>query len=325
MKDPFIIFQKLKGIDDSVKGLIKVKDIPGFPQHKIGISTSGMPMFFIATQDKDRDALDINLKLIEVQFQKDCELYNDNGEIQKGVFSIVALKTNSDDLVKYFIFTVFYLIKQLGETPSFQQIKNELNNLVNLFRSLSKPPKDSIQGLWTELLIIEQSNDPEYLLKSWHQSKTDRYDFNDGIDKLEVKSTNKQDRIHRFSHSQLTNVDNTLILIGSTFTIETGKGTCANDLIVSICNRVEDQNCIKKLNEIVAETMGDKIEQIFEFYFDYNYAINSLKYFNVNDIPTIDLQAIPAEITNLKFDCNLSKVRTINDVSINSKLLNAIL
>ncbi|WP_417832859.1 PD-(D/E)XK motif protein [Terasakiella sp.] len=324
MQDPYNIFQKLKDTGHSANSLITVKDIPGFQQHKIGISKSGLPMFFIATQDKDGSALDINLNLIKVQFQKVCELYNQKGEIQKGVYSIVSLQTDTDALIRYFIHTVFYLIKQLGDTPSFVQIKIELNNLVNLFRKLNKPSKNSIQGLWTELLFIEQANAPEYLINSWHKSKTDRYDFNDGIDKIEIKSTSKAERIHRFSNNQLASVKNTLVIIGSTYTIETGNGINANDLIESIFAKISDQLYIRKVNEIVADTMGDKIDQIYEFFFDYNFAINSIMYYNVTDIPTIDCNSIPSEITNLKFDCNLTKVKGIDEKSIDSRLLQAI-
>jgi hypothetical protein len=325
MQDPYNIFQKLKSTSDSTKGLISVKDIPEFDQHKIGISKSGFPVFFITTLDKDVGALDINLELIQVQFQKECELYNEKGEVQKGVYSIVSLKTDSDVLVKYFIHTVFYLIKQLGDSPSFVQIKIELNNLVSLFRRLSKPSKNSIQGLWTELLFIEQASDPEYLIKCWHQSKTDRYDFNNGVDKIEIKSTNKADRIHRFSNNQLQNVDNTLIIIGSTFTIETGVGKCAKDLIDSISSKITDSSQMFRVNEMVADTMGDKIDQIFDFYFDYHFAINSIMYFNVNEIPSIISNVIPSEITNLKFDCNLTNVKVIEEELINSVLLKAML
>lgn len=62
----------------------------------------------------------------------------------------------------------------------------------------------SIQGLWAELFVISIASNPEYLLKAWHSSLNDVYDFNDGIDKIEVKSTSKSHRIHKFSYDQLS-------------------------------------------------------------------------------------------------------------------------
>ena len=72
-----------------------------------------------------------------------------------------------------------------------KDLKIEIEKLINLFTKFSKPALKTIQGLWAELLIIEQSKNPDYLIQSWHSSTTDKYDFNDGIDKIEVKSTFK--------------------------------------------------------------------------------------------------------------------------------------
>ena len=324
MTDLFKIFKRLRENTSVVKDTILVESIPNRVDHKIGVSEDGLPLFFIATKDTNINAMDINLKLIQVAFQKNCELITKEGHKSDGVYTIVSLKSDSEDIVKYFVNTVHYLINQLALNPSFPQIKAELNNLVNLFRSLSKPAKKTIQGLWTELLFINQSNNIEYVIKSWHQGKNDRYDFNDGIDKVEIKSTSKSDRIHRFSLSQLQEIKDTLIIIGSTFTVETGKGINANDLIETIREKISDPSLMLKIHNTVAETMGDNFQHIFDIYFDYNYALNSILYFNIRDIPKISSGALPSQITNVKFDCNLSNIDSINKKHITSQLLKAL-
>lgn len=324
MTDLFTIFQGLRETSSVVEDTILVEGIPNRVDHKIGVSKDGLPFFFIATKDTSKNAMDINLKLIQVAFQKNCELITKEGDKSDGVYTIVSLKSDSEDIVKYFVNTVHYLINQLALNPSFAQIKAELNNLVNLFRSLSKPAKKTIQGLWTELLFIDQSIDTEYVIKSWHQGKNDRYDFNDGIDKVEIKSTSKNDRIHRFSLSQLQKIEDTLVIIGSTFAVETGKGKSANDLIESINKKISHPGLMLKIHNTVAETMGDNFQHIFDIYFDYNYAINSILYFNIRDIPKISSEAVPNQITNVKFDCNLSNIDSINKKHITSQLLKAL-
>lgn len=52
----------------------------------------------------------------------------------------------------------------------------------------------------------------------------DVYDFNDGIDKIEVKSTSKSHRIHKFSYDQLSPTENTNLIISSIFVIQSGIG-----------------------------------------------------------------------------------------------------
>lgn len=324
MTDLFKIFQGLREQSSGNEDTILVHGIPNRVDHKIGVSKEGLPLFFIATEDTSKNSIDINLKLIQVAFQKNCKLISKEGDKSDGIYTIVSLKTDSEDIGKYFVNTLHNLINQLEINPSFVQIKRELNNLINLFRSLSKPAKKTIQGLWTELLFIDQSIDTEYVIKSWHQGKNDRYDFNDGIDKVEIKSTSKNDRIHRFSLSQLQKIEDTLVIIGSTFAVETGKGKSANDLIESINKKISDPSLMLKIHNTVAETMGDNFQHIFDIYFDYNYALNSILYFNIRDIPKISSEALPSQITNVKFDCNLSNIDSINKKHITSQLLKAL-
>ena len=324
MADLFKIFKGLRENSSVDEDTVLVDRIPNRMNHKIGVSKDGFPLFFIATKDTSNNAMDINLKLIQVAFQKNCELISKEGDKSDGVYTIVSLKSDSEDIVKYFVNTLHYLINQLDLTPSFAQIKAELNNLVNLFRSLSKPAKKTIQGLWAELLFINQSNDIEYVIKGWHQGKNDRYDFNDGIDKVEIKSTSKNDRVHRFSLSQLQEIKNTVVIIGSTFTVETGQGMSANDLIECIKEKVSDPSLMLKIHNTVADTMGDELERIFDIYFDYSLALNSILYFDIRDIPKISSDGLANQITNVKYDCNLSNIDSIDQNEIMSQLLKAL-
>ena len=124
--------------------------------------------------------------------------------------------------------------------------------------------------------------------------------------------------------SQLQEIKDTLIIIGTTFTVETGKGINANDLIETIREKISDPSLMLKIHNTVAETMGDNFQHIFDIYFDYNYALNSILYFNIRDIPKISSEALPSQITNVKFDCNLSNIDSINKKHITSQLLKAL-
>ena len=166
MENVFEIFEKIRNLKFDCDGLMTVEEIPGVLEHKIGVSENGLPVFFIKTKDKTGTANDINLNLIKVEYQKSCELIINGGEKSVGIYSIVYLKSTSEDMIKYFINTVFYLISQLDFNPSFIQIKEELSNLINLFRGLSRPALKTIQGLWSELLIIEQGIDLPFLINS---------------------------------------------------------------------------------------------------------------------------------------------------------------
>lgn len=325
MEELYNIFEELKENNSEVNDIIFVRDIPSRANHKIGVSFDGRPLFFIATKSTQESAIDINLKLIQVAFQKDCELISREGQNKNGVYTIVSLNTDSEDIIKYFINTMHYLIIQLGVNPSFAEIKSELNILVNLFRSMSNSPKRTIKGLWTELLFINESKDIEYVIDCWHHGKEDRYDFNNGVDKVEIKSTSKNDRIHRFNLSQLQEVKDALVVIGSAFTIETGDGLSVSNLIELIEKKVSTPRLMIKIHTIIAEVIGDKFDQIFDTYFDYSLAASSVLFFDIREVPRINNDAIPSGVLNVKFDCILNQENSLKKEEVFSKLLNALM
>ena len=317
-------YLSLREKDSSNDDTIFVDKIPGVSNHKIGVSKNGQPMFFISTKEKNKTKLPLDLKLIQVEFNKHCELIYKSNKKETGTYTIIKLKSESKEITKYFISNVLHIIKNLGSEPSFDQIKNELNKLASLFQVLLKKPKKTIQGLWAELLIIEQSKDPSYLINCWHQKKSDLYDFNNGFDKLEVKSTSKSKRVHKFSLNQLQEIKDSLILVGSIFTIETDKGINAETLIEKIQERLNSPEEVSKLQNVVADTMGIQIERIYDTFFDYTHALNSIKLFNVIDVPKILNDSVPQEISNVKFNSDLSGIRELTDSDFNSDLLNSI-
>lgn len=322
MQNVFKIFQNLKNESPRVGDSFAIATLPTIKNHKLGISLSGQPMFFIKCDERTKaKSLDTNLEFISVQFNRQCQLINNKGKIEEGIYTIISLKSDSDYLQEYFLKIVFVLVKNLTEKPLLKDLKIEIEKLINLFTKFSKPALKTIQGLWAELLIIEQSKNPDYLIKSWHNSTSDKYDFNDGNDKIEVKSTTKSRRIHNFSLEQLIPNTKSKLIVTSILTIETG--TSVFDLVQLIESRIIDQNLIYRINEIVASTLGKDFEKSFDIYFDYKFSEDSILHYESVDIPTISISSIPTNILNVRFDCDLTDVKTANKTRIKSKLHNS--
>lgn len=325
MQNVFKIFQNLKNESPRDGESFAIATLPTIKNHKLGISLDGQPMFFIKCDEKKKaKSLDTNLEFISVQFNRQCQLINTKGKIVEGIYTIISLKSDSDYLQEYFLKIVFVLLKNLSEKPHLKDLKIEIEKLINLFTKFSKPALKTIQGLWAELLIIEQSKNPDYLIKSWHNATSDKYDFNDGNDKIEVKSTTKSRRIHNFSLEQLVPNTKSKLIISSILTIETGTGTSVFDLVELIESKLKDQNLIYRINEIVASTLGKDFEKAFDIYFDYKFSVDSIQHYDSVDIPTINISSIPSNILNVRFDCDLTDVRTANKTRIKSKLHNSI-
>lgn len=326
MESIFNIFQELREQSLNETDGFKVATLPLVKRHKIGISSNGQPMFFIECNNSAKsESLDINLEFISVQFNRECQLFSNNKKNMKGNYTIISLKTDSIDLQEYFLEIVYVVIKKLQDIPSFRELKIEVDKLINLFSKFSKPPTKTIQGLWAELLVIEQSKNVDYLIKAWHNSVVDKFDFNDGTDKIEVKSTAKSKRIHSFSIEQLNPNKNSNLLIASVFTVETGIGKNVFDLITLIERKLKDKNLLFRINEILAQTLGKDFEKTFEIFFDYQLAVDTLQFYDNQNIPKIDINSIPKAITNVRFDCDLTNVKAIKKIKIKSLLHIALL
>jgi hypothetical protein len=316
MKEIYDIIRGLRAGSDTEGDTFNVASLPDVPYHKIGISRSGEPMFFIHSTGSDK-SLDINLELISVLFNRSCKVQS-NGEVSSEVFTIVSLRTHNPDLQKYFVEIVYLVVRQLPDNPPVSLVKAELNKLIHLFSNFSKPPIKSIQGLWSELLLIEQSSDPDYLVNAWHVAPTDKFDFNDGQDKVEVKSTAKSRRIHSFSMEQLNTTESANLIIASTFVIEVGVGKSIYDLIDAISFRLKLDETRYKLNESVAKTLGSDLEKALDIFFDYGQARDSLQLYDFKTIPSIAPDAVPAEVQNVRFDSDLTSVVPIETDSLAS-------
>jgi hypothetical protein len=321
MQDVFKIFQDLKNESPRDGESFVIAALPSIKNHKLGISLSRQPMFFIRCDERTKSAsIDTNLEFISVQFNRQCQLINGVGKIEEGVYTIISLKTDSDYLQEYFLKIVYLLVKNLSEQPLLKDLKIEIEKLINLFTKFSKPALETIQGLWAELLIIEQSKDPKYLVQSWHNSSSDKYDFNDGNDKIEVKSTAQSRRVHSFSLEQLIPNSKSKLIVSSILTIETGTGTSVFDLVELIESKLKDPNLIYRINEMVASTLGKDFEKAFDIYFDYKFSVDSIRHYESVDIPTINTKCIPSNTMNVRFDCDLTDVRMAIRTRIKSRL-----
>lgn len=315
------LLEKSKIIDKLV-----VNDFMGRNQHKIGISTLGLPIFFIKCLPNE-DNITVKgytLDLIDIKYNVLCKLVLDDQSEISDYYTIIALKSGSEYITKYFLEIVHLMVSLLPEMLTVAVLTFNMQNIIELFSSLAIAPLKSIQGLWAELLIIEKSENPSYLLDSWHYSNRDTFDFNDGIDKIEVKSTSMSRRIHRFSADQLLPNQTSKLIIASLLVFQTSKGKSVFDLCKKIEERIHDQRKIFLFRGKVGAILGTSIETATDIFFDYTQACDSCKYYQSIDIPNIKLGCIPSGISNIKFDCDLSSLNHTNSAFIDSDLFKSL-
>lgn len=325
MKSILNIFLEAKEMKPVIGDGFNIASMPGVKNHKIGVSGDGLPLFFIKCEDSASvKSLDYNLEYISVQFNLHCQLLSKERVISNGTYTILSLKTDSVSMQEYFMDIIYLVIKKLPSNPSLKQLKIEVEKLISLFSKFSKPPQKTIQGLWAELLIIEQANNPDYLIKAWHVSPSDKFDFNDGIDKIEVKSTSRSKRIHNFSIEQLNPNKNSGLIIASVFAIEAGVGKNIFDIALLIHKKIKNKDLSLQVNQIIADTIGKDLESAFDIFYDYQLAIDSKAFYESSSIPKIDINNIPMQVSNIRFDCDLSDITPLKRVKSKSLLHNSL-
>lgn len=305
------IFLDLKNSQKDFSDAYKVVSISNKGRHKLGCTEEGFPIYFIECSDNQKSS-DIRLQLVDVFFNRECSLYSTVDKIIGKTYCMVILKSIQNDLIRYFLDVFNLVLNRLPISPSTKELGKEIAKLVRLFMNLPTYSLETLQGLWAEMLVIEQARNPDYLIESWHVSTTDKYDFNDGIDKIEVKSTVKSCRSHQFALEQLNPNENSRLIIASIQMIKTGVGFTIFDLEKKIAQRLKQNDTITKLKEIILKTLGPNLEDVQKVCYDYSLAVDSLKFYDYTDVPCIKKDDVPQNVSEVHFMSDLTNVSDID-------------
>lgn len=295
---------------DNTYNVISLFDLP----HKLGASKEHYPMFFISTNNTPNNIPNTIRELLSVEYDMECTVNEVNGNSILRKFAIITLRSSDKHLQSYFIEIFAMMLMKMPQQPSKQELSIEIERLVTIFSALTATPRKKIQGLWAELLVIEKSRNPQTLINAWHSIPSSKYDFTLGRDKIEVKSTSSEERIHRFSLDQLNPSPSSRLLIASITVRESGKnlnGLSVRDLYDRICNRLQNIETKIRLYTIIAQTLGNDISKIDSIFFDYITASDTLAFYDYQTIPRILKQDVPSNISEVRFICNITKIKDI--------------
>jgi hypothetical protein len=199
----------------------------------------------------------------------------------------------------------------LGESPSVDEVHQEVEKVRLLFVKLSKKSIRTELGLWGELFCIAMSSDKSFLLKSWHKNSSDKFDFNDGRNLLEIKTTLKNIREHEFSYDQIRNERSDDLLILSIMTFETDFGKSVFDLYKIILDDLSNEDRISFTNKLF-EIAGDELHN-YERKFDLYQAQKMSKFYPPASIPSVEKNSISPLIKHIRFISNLENSECVDE------------
>jgi len=314
MTDLKDIFDKLPSPRSIKENAYSAKTIKGYKNHRIAKDKGGNPSLLIYVSEEKQEFLIASQHLfnIKVWHNVSCEIESGK-KVKQSKFTVVSYIGQNEEIKKLFLNTCQVLTNSLGQSPTNKKIEHVVNKFIELFKAIKEIPRKSVQGLWCELFLIEQSVVPEILIEGWHSIPEERFDFSFKKLRLEVKSSIKDSREHYFSADQLFSTKNIEIMIVSIQVDSNVSGLSINDLLGRInLNLKEYPKQKEKLHLLVFSTLGAEIEKANQVKFDYEHAKESIRFYKSEHIPKINKEAIPKEVTNVKFVSNLFNTKSLD-------------
>ena len=295
------LFNKLTTPDSNNKDEYKSSKIPN-TNHIIGKNFEGLPSILIKTKDQESIVSNYKGANILLRFNENCKIHEDK---TSSMFTILSCRSDDELTIKMFLDICETTIPQLNNEPSAEEIKKITNVIIELFREISDK-KRSIIGLWGELFLISSSSNKEKTLQAWHENPTDKYDFFDDNQALEVKCTSKTDRIHKFQHDQLLSEIKDHYIASIMVSENPNDGLSVLDLYEDIKKNKLPINLINKLKKNFYRVIGSNPkEDLNELKFDLDYSKKNVMYYKLKDISTLVNE--DDSVTDISYKVDLSK------------------
>lgn len=312
------LYNTLEIPDESNQNVFNAIPIPDFPNFRIAIDIEGNPVLLLSVANRLRNISVKNFRLKYLQLLQNIECkISEDGKQSFQTFTVVTFTCAERHLREYFLRVSESFVKALNIKPTQEQVIETINKFVEVFRSLNDTPSNTINGLWSELFLIDCSANPKVLLNYWHNIPEEKFDFNAGVEKIEVKSNSNFERIHTFSSEQLNPPSYTQVLIASVFIRQHSNGKNIQQLVDSITNKIQqDIELTDKLNNIIFKTLANSLEQSIKIKFDYNIAKDSLRFYRQQDIGKIEVVHIPNEVSEVRYKSDMTEVRPIDILSL---------
>lgn len=313
------IFLEIEILQTKNPKLFNTNILNDFSFAKIGVNYLGFPVILISSKfdQTHLSQKNIKLKYIELTHNLECKV-SENGKSKIDNYSVIIFKSNEEILQNYFLGIAQSLLNSLSKKPTQKEVFEAFKNFVEIFRSLTETPTKTIQGLWAELILIEQSKNPETLINYWHNIPEERFDFNADSEKIEVKSSSNLERVHVFTAEQLNPTIESQVIIASIFTKQVSNGLNVLDLLDKIDKRITETELKEKIFRIVSKTLGNTFEQTTKIKYDYDLAKNSLRFYKHQDISKVERVNIPERVSEVKFKSDLTNIKPTDLTKISS-------
>jgi hypothetical protein len=269
----------------------------------IGKSSGGGACLLVSAAPDDTSRPPYDLDLLRVDWNRPVK-YIHGGHQTENRFTIIRCKGNDLEQIELFLYIFVSLLSRLEQPFKSQSVMESVNRCIQLFQRSQLPSSKSVLGVWSELLLICLSGDPNFFARAWHSSANEKYDFAFGSSLIEVKCTTGPTRSHHFSAAQLIPPSGAKCWVASFRTSILTNGTTVKDLVEKATNRegISLENA-ERILDITISALGKDWASGRAQSFDRKEAVASLKFFRSQDVPSVG--TVPAGVSAVQFTSEL--------------------
>jgi Putative PD-(D/E)XK family member, (DUF4420) len=278
---------------------------PGAETHRLAKDSNGSPCLLIRQPGERRHAAPIRLQNLSVSFDVPCTITQPGQKQELGTFTIVRCSSVNPRLFPHFLKIVSPIVTVLGPTPTPAMVRRAISGLVELFQALAAPPRKTIQGIWAEVLLIRLSSDPRIVATAWHRDPEEHFDFAEGPQRIEVKSSSNRRREHYFSLEQLTLAGTSRIVVASVFVERAGGGVSLQKIFNDTRGLLgENTSIATRFDAVFYKSLGSSWADAMDECFDWELALESLAFYSADTVPRVE-NPLPQAIFDVRFRSDL--------------------
>jgi hypothetical protein len=297
------------------EGSFRVRSIPGYERHYVGRNSTGHPSLLLGSAPGAFQA-PVRLAMMDAWFGNQHRIHPVDGDEREEFLSVITCTSQDAQAQAYFLHVCGTILRIVGPSPTLHDIVQVVQRLIELFRRLSRPASSSLNGLLGELFLIAASRDVCAVAAAWRSTGIDRFDFSTGNVRLDVKASGERLRVHHLSTEQCLPPTGTVGLLVSLFIEGNGGGQSLRELVSAIeAALAGNDDLILKIQETIAETLGEGLPTAMGACFDERLALASLRFYDLATVPAIR-DGVPPEVSGVHFRSDLSRTEPLSESDV---------
>lgn len=297
------------------EGSFRVRSIPGYERHYVGRNSTGHPSLLLGSAPGAFYA-PVRLAMMDARFGDRHRIHPVDGDEREELLSVITCTSHDAQARAYFLHVCGTMLRIVGPNPALHDIVQVVQRLIELFRRLSRPASRSLNGLLGELFLIAASRDVRAAVAAWRSTDIDRFDFSTGNVRLDVKASAERLRVHHLSAEQCQPPPGTVGLLASLFIEGSGGGQSLRELVAAIEAALgSNDDLILKVQETIAETLGESLPTAMGARFDDRLALASLRFYDLATVPAIR-DGVPPEVSGVHFRSDLTRTEPLSEATL---------